>query len=91
SVLAAGYASGIEPVLRTLPDPAREPVADSLAAALEVAESSGPAGSQLAETATAAFVEGYSQGAIVLSIVTVAGALVLAVWSPGRSARVRTG
>ncbi|MGD9620700.1 MAG: MFS transporter [Mycolicibacterium sp.] len=84
SVLAAGYTSRIAPALPALPAPAREPVSDSLAAALEVADSSGPAGSQLADTATTAFVHGYSQGAVVLSIITVAGALVLAVWSPGR-------
>ncbi|WP_396922728.1 MFS transporter [Mycolicibacterium sp.] len=86
SVLAAGYTSRIATALPALPAPVREPVSDSLASALAVAESSGPAGSQLTEVATAAFVHGYSHGAIVLSIITVAGALALAVWSPGRQA-----
>lgn len=84
SVLAAGYTSRIATALPALPAAAREPVSDSLASALAVAESSGPAGSQLAEVATAAFVHGYSHGASVLSIITGVGALALAVWSPGR-------
>ena len=86
SVLAAGYTSRIATALPALPAAAREPVSDSLASALAVAESSGPAGSQLAEVAASAFVHGYSHGAVVLSIITVGGALALAVWSPGRQA-----
>lgn len=87
SILAAGYTSRIASALPALPAQVREPVSDSPAAALEVADSSGPDGSQLADAATSAFVHGYSYGAVVLSIITVAGALILAVWAPGRRAQ----
>jgi EmrB/QacA subfamily drug resistance transporter len=90
SVLAAGYTSRIAPALPAWPEPAREPISDSLASALEVADASGSVGSQLADVATSAFVHGYSNGAVVLLIITVVGALVLAVWSPGRGEASRT-
>src|SRR3546814_5028516 len=53
SVLAAGYTPRIQPALPRLPEPAREPVADSLAAALQVAALGGPAAQQLAESRSA--------------------------------------
>lgn len=84
SVLAAGYSSRIQPVLDTLPPPVQEPASDSLASALQVAPSIGPAGAQLAEVAKAAFIHGHGQGALVLAIATVASAIVLALWVPER-------
>ena len=84
SVLAAGYTERIQPVLPTLPPPVREPFSDSLAAALQVAERSGPSAQQLAELAKAAFVHGNSQAALVLTVITAVSASVLAVWAPGR-------
>ena len=50
-------------------------LAVALVIALEVAPSSGPACSQLADAATSAFVHGYSHGAVVLPITTVAGVI----------------
>lgn len=85
SVLAAGYSHRIQPVLPTLPSPVREPFSDSLAAALQVADRSGPAGAHLADVAKAAFVHGNSQAALVLTVITAVSALALAVWAPGRS------
>ncbi|OBG92455.1 hypothetical protein A5698_19565 [Mycobacterium sp. E136] len=58
SILAAGYANRIEPELEQVPQPARGPAADSLAAALEVAEAIGAAGTRLSE---AAFVDRFQQ------------------------------
>lgn len=84
SVLAAGYTNRIQPVLTTLPPPVREPFSDSLAAALQVAERSGPSARHLADTARAAFVHGNSQAALMLTAITVISALILAIWAPGR-------
>ncbi|MFI2791232.1 MFS transporter, partial [Kitasatospora sp. NPDC018614] len=87
SVLAAGYVQHIQPALPQLPEPARGPVADSLAAALQVADRAGPAGQPLAEFAKAAFVHGSGQATLALAALTAAGALVLAVVAPGRRSR----
>ncbi|MFI8569570.1 MFS transporter [Rhodococcus sp. NPDC078407] len=87
SVLAAGYVQHIQPALPQLPEPARGPVADSLAAALQVADRAGPAGQPLAEFAKAAFVHGSGQATLALAALTAAGALVLAVFAPGRRSR----
>jgi EmrB/QacA subfamily drug resistance transporter len=87
SVLAAGYTHHIQPALPRLPEPARGPVADSLAAALQVADQAGPAAQPLAEFAKAAFVHGSSQAALALAALTAAGAIVLAVLAPGPTTR----
>ncbi len=84
SVLAAGYTNRITPALSSLPGPAREPFSDSLAAALQAADQSGPAREQLATIAKSAFMHGYGHAGVVLSGITVASALILAIWAPGR-------
>ncbi len=87
SVLAAGYTHHIQPALPQLPEPARGPVADSLAAALQVADRAGPAAQPLAEFAKTAFVHGSTQAALALAAITAAGALALAILAPGRTPR----
>ena len=57
------------------------------AAALQVADRAGPAGQPLAEFARAAFVHGSGQATLSLAALTAAGALVLAVFAPGRRSR----
>src|SRR5690606_10135250 len=89
SVLAAGYTRHIQPALPQLPEPARGPVADSLAAALQVADQAGPVAAPLAEFAKAAFVHGSGQAALALAALTTVGAIVLAVLAPGRAPRRR--
>ncbi len=84
SVLAAGYSNRIQPALPRLPEQAREPVSDSLAAALQVTDQAGPAAQQLADFAKAAFLHGAEQAVLVLAIITVVSAVVLAPWTPGR-------
>ncbi|MCC3317964.1 MFS transporter [Nocardia africana] len=83
SVLAAGYTHHIQPALPRLPEPARGPVADSLAAALQVTDRAGPAARPLAEFAKTAFVHGSTRAALALAAITAAGALVLAILAPG--------
>lgn len=84
SVLAAGYTSRIELATARLPPPVRQLVSDSLAAALKAADQSGPTGGQLPHVAKSAFIHGYGQAGVVLSIITLVGALVVAVWAPAR-------
>ncbi|WP_063127937.1 MFS transporter [Nocardia fusca] len=84
SILAVGYTDRIAPALPRLPEAARGPVGDSLAAALEVAEQGGPAAAPLAAFAKEAFVHGAAQAALVLGILTVVMAFVLGAWAPGR-------
>lgn len=90
SVLAAGYGQRIAPALPNLPEAAREPVGDSLAAALQVAERAGTSGQPLADFAKAAFIHGMQQSALVLGGLTIGVAVLLAVWTPGRRAIRRT-
>ncbi|WP_054813128.1 MFS transporter [Nocardia arizonensis] len=84
SVLAAGYSERIAPALPRLPEQARGPVGDSLAAALQVAERAGPMAKPLIEFARAAFVHGMHRSAIALGCLTLIGAVGIAVWAPGR-------
>jgi hypothetical protein len=84
SVLAAGYTTRIQPVLPTVPPPAREAFADSLAAALPISEQSGPSAAHLADIAKEAFAHGNSQAALALSAITAISAVILAIWAPGR-------
>lgn len=68
----------------------RGPVADSLATALEVADQAGPSAEPLAEFARAAFVHGSGQATLALAALTATGAIVLAVFAPGRTSPART-
>ncbi|MFI6868957.1 MFS transporter [Nocardia sp. NPDC050406] len=83
SVLAAGYAHHIAPALPRLPEAARGPVSDSLAAALEVAERAGPQAEPLAAFAKTAFLEGFQQAGTALGWLTLGAAVLIAAWAPG--------
>jgi hypothetical protein len=89
SVLAAVYAQRIHPALGYLPQPARQPVSKSLAAALEVAHRAGPRGGPLAQFARTGFLHGVDQAVIVLAVLSFAGALLMAVWAPRRPHAIR--
>lgn len=84
SVLAAGYTNQIQPVLATVPPAAREPISDSLAAALQVSQQSGPSAQQFADLARDAFAHGNSHAALALSAITSISAVILGIWAPGR-------
>ncbi|MGM5064685.1 MFS transporter [Rhodococcus qingshengii] len=84
SILAAGYGNHVQPAVDLLPEPAKEPVSGSLAAALHVAEAAGPQGAQLAEFAREAFIKGMDQGALTLAAIMWVSAIVLGFWAPGR-------
>ncbi|QDQ98102.1 MFS transporter [Tomitella fengzijianii] len=89
SLLAAGYASGIAPVLDRLPAAARGPVEDSLAGALAVAEHAGPSAGVLEDVAERAFLDGVASAGLVLACAAAVGAVFMAVLAPGRGAARR--
>jgi len=84
SILAAVYHSSLAPKLGAFPDQVRDAATDSLAYALSVSEQMGPNGGQLADLAQSAFLQAADQALLVLSLVLLAGAAFVAVWSPGR-------
>ncbi|MGV9833684.1 MFS transporter [Nocardia niigatensis] len=87
SVRAAGYSHHISALLPALPPPLRGPVSDSLAAALRVADSLGPAAHPLAEAARTAFIHGARESSLTLSGMALLAALAAAVRAPGRPGR----
>lgn len=84
SLLAATYGRGIAPAVDAVPEPAKEPVGSSLAAALEVARLAGPQGDQLADFARSVFMDGMSDAARVLGAILVVAAVAVGVCAPGR-------
>lgn len=84
SVLAAGYSARIAPTLTLLPEAARGPVGDSLAAALQVAEAGGPQAKPLVDLAKTAFLHGFHQAAVALGSLSLVAAVLIALWAPGR-------
>ncbi len=87
SVLAAGYSHRIAPALPRLPEAARGPVGDSLAATLQVAERAGPQAQPLADFAKTAFLHGFQQAGLALGILMLVAAVAIAAWAPGRTRR----
>ncbi|WP_433655420.1 MFS transporter [Nocardia sp. CA-128927] len=87
SILAAGYTDRIAPALPRLPEAARGPVGDSLAAALQVADRAGPQAQPLVEFAKAAFIHGAQQSCLALGYLAFAAAVIVGIWAPGRPRR----
>jgi len=84
SVLAAQYSSALAPALAAFPEQVRDAAADSLAAAMEIAQQLGPAGAGLVEAATAAFIDAMGLSLVVLATALAVVAAIVAVWAPGR-------
>ncbi len=82
SLLAATYSANIAPAVDAVPEPAKEPVGSSLAAALQVAKMAGPQGEQLAEFARTAFMDGVSAAAYALAGVLLVAAVAIGVYAP---------
>ncbi|EME14401.1 MFS transporter [Rhodococcus triatomae] len=86
SLLASTYSREIAPAVAAVPEPAKEPVGSSLAAALEVAKMAGPQGEQLADFARTAFMAGMSNAAYVLGGILMVAAVAVGVCAPARRA-----
>ncbi|MFB8279358.1 MFS transporter [Nocardia colli] len=85
SILAAGYSDRIAPALPRLPEAARGPVSDSLAAALQVADRVGPQAQPLVEFAKGAFIHGAQQSCLALGYLAFGAAVLVGIWAPGRA------
>lgn len=84
SVLAAEYSRAITPQLVGLPEQVRGPAAESLARASAIAETMGPMADRLDAAAKSAFVHAMATTSGVLAASVAVGAVVVAVWAPGR-------
>ncbi len=84
SVLAAQYARVITPSLADFPQAIQSQAAESLARALSIAETLGSAGDRLQLLAKMTFVQAMTTTATVLAVTIAIGALLVAVWAPGR-------
>ncbi|WP_396904557.1 MFS transporter [Mycolicibacterium phlei] len=84
SVLAAEYTRAITPNLGDFPEAIRGQASESLALALAIAETLGPAGGSLQLVATSAFVAAMGATATVLAATVAVGAVVVGMWAPGR-------
>ncbi|MEU6812385.1 MFS transporter [Streptomyces sp. NPDC046831] len=86
SVLSASYRNGIEDKLRLLPPGVRDAAGESIEATLGVAAKLGPRGQALVGPADDAFLHAMHVTALCGSAVAVLGAIVVAVFLPGRGA-----
>ncbi|MFE2941370.1 MFS transporter [Streptomyces sp. NPDC059255] len=90
SVLSATYRGGIEGHLGAVPAAARDAAAESIEATLAVAEKLGPAGRPLIGSAYDAFLDAMHVTALGSAAVALAGAVVVALFLPGRPPVERT-
>ncbi len=86
SLLSAAYRSGIQDELSVLPPGARHAAGESIEGTLTAAERLGAAGRALVEPARAAFVDAMHVTVLGAAAVALVGALVVAIWLPGKSA-----
>ncbi|SEH90003.1 drug resistance transporter, EmrB/QacA subfamily [Mycolicibacterium rutilum] len=87
SVLAAGYRNALAATTGALPADARAAATDSLASAQAVAVKLGPLAADLANHAEAAFMHAMGQALYGMSATLFAGAVFVAVVSPGRDGK----
>lgn len=90
TVLAAGYRSTVTPALEHIPEPARTPLAHSLAATTQLADRVGPRAQPLLEVSRTAFLHGLHLTALTLAALTLITAIALTIWAPGRHHRTAT-
>ncbi|HEY7014469.1 MAG TPA: DHA2 family efflux MFS transporter permease subunit [Streptosporangiaceae bacterium] len=86
SVLAQVYRNQLSPHLAGLPAGARGTATQSIAATQAVAQKLGPAGSHLLTAANDSFVQAMHVTSLISMIIAILGAIVMAVWMPGRTA-----
>ncbi len=84
SVLAQVYRDQLTPHLGALPASARSTATESIAATQAIAQHLGPAGARLLTTANESFVQAMHVTSLISVIIALAGAVVMAIWMPGR-------
>ena len=91
SILAQVYRGQLSPHLSVLPAAARNAATGSITATQTAAGQLGGAGRQLDQFANAAFVHSMHVTTVISAAITLAGALVVLIWMPGRPARQELG
>jgi hypothetical protein len=88
SMLSARYRDGIDGRLEALrlPEGVRHAAGESIEATLALAARLGPAGRELADPAKNAFIDAMHVTVVGSAAVALLGALVVAVWLPGKPA-----
>jgi MFS family permease len=86
SILAQVYRGQLSPHLTALPASAQNAATGSIAATQAVAGRLGHAGLRLDQFGDAAFVHAMHVTTAISAVITLAGALVVLIWMPGRSA-----
>jgi MFS transporter, DHA2 family, multidrug resistance protein len=86
SILAQVYRGQLSPHLTALPDAARNAAASSITGTQTVAGHLGSAGLRLDTFADGAFVHAMHVTTVISAVITLAGALVVLAWMPGRTA-----
>jgi hypothetical protein len=84
SILAGSYSHHIAAGLTAFPEPVRGPASDSLTHALAVANQLGPQGNQLAEVSKNAFVAAMNSSFLVMAVISMAAAVLVPLFAPGR-------
>jgi EmrB/QacA subfamily drug resistance transporter len=84
SIVAQAYRGQLSPHLAALPPAARNAATGSIAATQAVASRLGPAGARLNGFADTAFVHAMHVTTVISAAITLAGALVVLAWMPGR-------
>jgi EmrB/QacA subfamily drug resistance transporter len=87
SLLSSAYRDGIRDQLTALPPAVRHAAGESITATLAVAARMGPAGRYLVDPAKSAFVDAMHTTVLGSAAVALLGALVVALWLPGRPKR----
>jgi predicted MFS family arabinose efflux permease len=86
SIIAQVYRDQLSPHLAALPAAARSAATGSITATQAVASRLGPAGARLDSFADASFVHAMHVTTVISAAITLAGALVVLAWMPGRRA-----
>ncbi|MFO7250973.1 MAG: MFS transporter [Actinomycetes bacterium] len=86
SVLSAAYRDRIAPALTGLPEAVRHAAGESLASTVAVARNLGAGGAALLDPAIEAFLTGMRITALTGAGIALLGAVMVAVWLPGRKA-----
>jgi EmrB/QacA subfamily drug resistance transporter len=84
SILAEAYRNHLQPALSVLPAGARGVAGQSITATQAAAQQIGPAGHALLGSANVAFTEAMHVTTLIAALISLAGAMVVLRWMPGR-------
>jgi hypothetical protein len=89
SILSRAYRSDLAPGLHVLPAASRAPATQSIAATESAAARLGHGGAGLMSLAERSFVHAMHVTTVFSAVIAASGAVLIAMWMPGRRARLR--